>query len=138
MDTSEVSITHLADLPLYRWEKPYELWRKVDFDLPKTNCKFVEEKVSLRAARTPSSKVGLETTGFEWLWHESKHLPKPDFELLDGDQILRPYLEETQRLCMDLFGAEQVVITDWTVGVLSVSMALSYCVTRRAHSVSAS
>ena len=104
------SIEQLADLDLYKKEKPYcVLVSSEDYldGVPTDNLKFERhENILVRDIRDHMHKYLLETSGFTVVTHESR---VSDFKSLSG---LQRYQEETQDVLLDWFQAERVVTWD--------------------------
>jgi hypothetical protein len=115
--TMTVSINHLSDLPLYENVKPYEIVLPIlPAGVPQSNFHFTSHKIDLHDIRNGETDFGLETTGFEPIYHKSQCLPA--FKDLDASdekaiEVAAPYLDETGRLAQDKLRAEKVVIMDW-------------------------
>jgi hypothetical protein len=112
-----VSLTHLADIPLWKHEKPYQVDIKgLDPNVPRTNCVYTEPQVKIQDGRAAGVAFSLDTTGFVYLKHNSKFLPTIA-QLKEHDQTaaFAPYLRETMDLIKAHTGAEMVVAIDWRV-----------------------
>jgi hypothetical protein len=112
------TLTYLSDLSIYENEKVYEIWSTdVPSKLPKTNSEFTNRKgVLIEDVRSHKIDLGLDTTGFEWIQHESQTLPTPSSLLLPkSSDTLAPYLQECIALVKERTGAEMVICFDWRV-----------------------
>jgi hypothetical protein len=110
----EISLAYLADLPLYKKQKLYELWRIEVPELSKTNCIYEDRKVLVHDVRCCPSETGLGRTGFEFLSHESNFSQLIKSEASSMSAVQR-YLEETVALVKKQMGAEMVIVYDWRV-----------------------
>ena len=111
-----VELNHLADLPLWEKEKPYELNVDLPPGVPYTNCEYTRHEVDIRDLRTSDTELGFDTTGFKYIKHSSQCLPPFD-GLGDesDDSAVVPYLAETIKLVQEQLEAEKVVAIDWRV-----------------------
>jgi hypothetical protein len=128
-----ISLTYLDDLPQYELEKPYEVWVPVVGDVPKSNCHFTEHHdIPVHNIRDyDNSAFTLDTSGFQYLSHESHHLP--DSKVLtgpEGEQSVIPYLEETAQLVKDILQAKKVFTYDWRVSILFLCFVCKVVVDR--------
>jgi hypothetical protein len=113
----EVGLTHLADIPLWKHEKPYQVDIKgLDPKIPRTNCLYTEHQVKILDGRAGGTAFGLDTTGFVYLKHSSKFLPTiSQLREPDPTAAFTPYLRETMELVREHTGAEKVITIDWRV-----------------------
>lgn len=113
----EFKLNHLADLPLWETEKPYELnLTDLNSELPRTNCKYTQHNVHIRDVRGLRMQPSLETTGFQFVKHVSNNLPL--FEDLSDETsnlAVVPYLQETINLVKQHLNAEKAFAIDWRV-----------------------
>lgn len=122
VDDINTKLNHLSDIPLWEHEKPYELnLADLGVDVPRTNCEYTQHEVCIRDVRSLSAQPSLDATGFQFLNHVSKHLPR--FEDLSGERdnsAVAPYLQETIDLVKAQLNVEKVFAIDWRVrGFLS-------------------
>lgn len=113
----DVKLNHLADLPLWDVEKPYELnINSLNSEIPRTNCKYTQHTVRVRDIRALHVQPSFETMGFQFVKHVSKFLP-PFEELGDetNTSAVIPYLEETVGLVKTHLNAEKAFAVDWRV-----------------------
>lgn len=112
-----VQLNHLADIPLWKKEKPFELnLTGLNSQEPRTNCEYTQQNVGIRDLRTLSLEPSIDTTGFKFIKHVSTCLPS--FETLsnEGDSsAIVPYLEETVDLVKNELHAEKAFAIDWRV-----------------------
>lgn len=119
VDDINTKLNHLADIPLWEHEKPYELnLSDLSVDVPRTNCKYTQHQVCIRDVRSLSTQPSLDTTGFQFLKHVSKLLP-PFEDLSDetNNLAVAPYLQEIIDLVKAQLNAEKVFAVDWRVRV---------------------
>ncbi|KUJ15022.1 uncharacterized protein LY89DRAFT_736082 [Mollisia scopiformis] len=107
---TKARLTHLADLGIYKHEKPYELWVNAEPEIPRTNCKFVDHDVPIEDVRSNSTLSNIDKTGVKFLSHKSAYSfeeGRPHQDNMAG------YLAESTELLKAELGAEKVFIFDW-------------------------
>lgn len=116
-DQPMVSFHFISDLSLYENEKPFEIWRETEPNVPKSNCEFQQlDGIKLHNMRTTDLRFDYDTTGF-------KHLHAPSTASLRGidcaenedNPRLNAYLEETITLAKAQFSSDEVICFDWRV-----------------------
>jgi hypothetical protein len=126
--TTLASLNHLKDDPLYRIERPYEVWLdEVPKGLLKTNVKFeLYHNVPVVDARS----VGLDTfsieeQGFQFFPQDFPH----QFTISGSDaansspeqrQAILGYLDYMGDFLCESLGAERAVCYDWRVSICSL------------------
>jgi hypothetical protein len=115
------SLSFIADLPLYRSLKPFEIIGLSKEEVPdehKTNIVYeTHDTVSISDARTTDEALSLETCGFSWVQHRSFYVPDiTPFVLLDESHIvMQKFLQETIEVAQKILSASHVFIYDWRV-----------------------
>jgi hypothetical protein len=114
MPDISTSIEHLADLELYKTEKPYAvILRQSDWNesIVTNNLQFeLHNNVVVKDIRGRENEFALDTHGFAIMHHRSS---LSQFETWDD---VRYYQKETQQFLTKLFDAERVVTYDVKVG----------------------
>lgn len=113
----DASFVFLADLPVHKTEKPYEIWCESDPQFPKSNCVFEEHNhIRVDDMRQFDHGFGYENYGFRPVyWPSSANLKGNDCTSSDGSGKLMHYLQETASLVQNEFVAEKVICFDWRV-----------------------
>jgi hypothetical protein len=112
----EVTMSFLSELPIYKTEKPFDIYREVPAGVPTSNCEFEEHNnIKAQNAREVQSSLGLDITGFKLLKAPSKvDISSIDFQDRASSSIME-YLRETISLVKDELGADRVLCFDWRV-----------------------
>lgn len=107
------SLEFLADLPMYKNEKPYQIfphinsgWKAEDPALK--NMEWQSHNVRIHDMRGVP-ELGLEKSAFEVVEHVSASVAA-----WNPDKI-SAYLQETETLLKSFFGAEVIICYDYTV-----------------------
>jgi len=110
MPDISTSVEHLADLELYKTEKPYAvILRLSDWNesIVTNNLQFKRhENIIVKDIRGKENEFTLDTQGFTILQHKSS---LSQFETWDA---IRSYQKETEEFLTNWFAAEQVVTYD--------------------------
>jgi hypothetical protein len=114
----QTNLTFLADLSLYKKEKPYVIsLTTLDPKVPLTNCKFVNKQVLIRDARKLEACCSFDTTGFMYISHSSHFaIQLKDADGGFNDDLVYSYLQETIELMKEQFGTGDILVIDWRVG----------------------
>jgi len=112
MATLKGEMDFLADLPLYKTQKPYLILPKVEdgwaVDDPRlTNLKWISYRVPIHDMR--GGDFNLDTAGFQQVDHESANL------VFDTIASKEAYMLETEAMLRDLLKAEFVKCYDSVV-----------------------
>ncbi|KAI1410378.1 hypothetical protein F5Y13DRAFT_192240 [Hypoxylon sp. FL1857] len=104
----QTTIDFIADLPIYKEEKPFFLHPSgsVDVDIDDINTTNVEwdtQSVTVHSMRNKDD-VGLEKTGFCYIEHDSKYIPSAGM----NTELVEKYRKEGEDLLQSLFNAELV------------------------------
>jgi hypothetical protein len=111
-----ISLTFLADSPIYQREKLYEIWQETDADVPKTNCEFVEQPdVVVNNMRIVADQLDFESTGFNYLKAPSSVKLSGADCTSDDNAKVHQYLMETIQLVKSEMSADDVICFDWRV-----------------------
>jgi hypothetical protein len=102
------SIDHLADIPLYKTEKPYFVMPsatdQIEEDFATSNLEFERhDNIHFSDVRGCEDEFNLETSGFQIIPHVAKNL------VLDSVDQLEAYKTEIEVWLKELFGAEHIV-----------------------------
>ena len=120
----EATLEFLADIPLWKEERPYQIFFKTDGAVSDSNCHFeTHSGVHIEDVKALTWKPTLETDGFELVTtHYQKNLSIPNFEDPSKMQsVVIPYLQLTRSFLKSRLGAEDVICFDWRVRSLSVT-----------------
>lgn len=117
-------LNHLSDLPLYREEKPYEVWiEKIEEGVPRSNVRFqAVEDVPLQDIRDlPQVDLPtLEEHGFEVFYSAFPPGCNINSSADVGDkpeqrEAMQKYLEGTTQALVDHYNGKKAVCYDWRV-----------------------
>lgn len=111
------TLKYLADLPLYRVEKPYSLYGFPEDVTPKSNCEFeIRSDITVQNARGREKDFTLEGCGFEFHTTPSKcRLTAKVFENQSERNTVWQYLNETIDHVRSQLKADKVLCFDWRV-----------------------
>ena len=107
---NHVQLQYLAPLKLYETVKPYSLASSGSCTLPRTNIQTAAyDIVEISDIRGQLSEFSLETSGFEYLKHETKCT-------FDSKQAIEEdYVDEMAEVLKKRLSARSVYIFDYTV-----------------------
>ncbi|KAI1079849.1 hypothetical protein F5B20DRAFT_581002 [Whalleya microplaca] len=110
-----VSFHFISDLPQYKGEKLYEIWRDTEPGIAKSNCEFaLVEHVKLQDMRNANTEFEFDTTGFRSVHAPSKSgLRGADCQNEGHNARLDAYLQECISLAKSQFNASNVICFDW-------------------------
>lgn len=114
----EATLEFLADIPLWKEERPYQIFFKTDGAVSDSNCHFeTHSGVHIEDVKALTWKPTLETDGFELVTtHYQKNLSIPNFEDPSKMQsVVIPYLQLTRSFLKSRLGAEDVICFDWRI-----------------------
>lgn len=114
------SLTFLADLDLYRGEKPYVVTGlSSEFPQEKLSNMIFEthQAVPVQDSRVAQEDFSLDKHGFIWIKSASEYAHKTHaFEdPMAGQDVVLTYLEETIAIVQKVTKAERVLAFDWRV-----------------------
>ena len=116
-----ISRRFIADLLVYRKEKPYELWlQKIPEGATQTNVVWVDTP-GIKISDMREHSVGLESTGFTYINSPSSCLPRfavPNGEgisTLLKDTTVEAYLTEAMAVVKKELGDDILFVQDWRV-----------------------
>ncbi|KAK4152909.1 hypothetical protein C8A00DRAFT_34364 [Chaetomidium leptoderma] len=113
----EVSLRFLADIPLWRDEKPYELFvSDAGTGMPKSNSQYSDHaSIRMHDIRPVRHDFSIDRQGVEFAQHGFTLQPSAaDFE--DPDKVptvVIPCFAETREFLQAHLGAEKAVCIDW-------------------------
>lgn len=116
--TSNISphINFIADLPKYKFEKPFSTHRSLTAPLnlekrkATNNLTLLHQSVKVCSMRG-NDNISLDRSGFCYIEHKSKHLPSSVISL-DSTSL---YRKETEELLASFFDAELTLCYDLQV-----------------------
>jgi len=115
MPAVSIDLSFIADLPLYKEEKPFLVLlppgATLDPSISRTNLEYETHEVSLRNIRE-APKASIEETGFEVLNHKTK-VPFAEDITANEFPIVDAYKKETEELLKTTFGAVHVFCYDF-------------------------
>ena len=128
------SLNHLANIPLWKQEKPFELWTEA---IPhglnrRTNVQFESiGGVLIKDVRDlpEHAKPKLDREGFEYLHHPFPVLKLRDVENINEDENKRAamteYISAMATLLRDHFKGRKAICYDWRVRWKLILMKIS-------------
>ena len=117
---TQASLNYLAPLPQWDDIKPYEISGRVAPGQQKNNLEFVPQVVEVHDARDWGDKFALDTTGFEWVSHNTT-------EGLDTDASVTRYVEELEAFLGKYLEADMVLTFQYQVCALGKGSILETC-----------
>ncbi|KAI8660069.1 Amidase domain-containing protein [Fusarium keratoplasticum] len=105
---TQASLNYLAPLPQWDDIKPYEISGRVAPGQQKNNLEFVPQVVEVHDARDWGDKFALDTTGFEWVSHNTT-------EGLDTDASVTRYVEELEAFLGKYLEADMVLTFQYQI-----------------------
>lgn len=115
------TLSFIAESPIYRDVKPFEIIGLSKEEVPdeqKTNIVYeTQSAVSVTDIRSIEESPALDSNGFTWIRHTSKHLadPKPFNSANDDHGTVEAFLEETVAMMKETLRASSVYVYDWRV-----------------------
>ncbi|KAK4864957.1 hypothetical protein LT330_001580 [Penicillium expansum] len=116
-------LSHLRDDPIYKTERPYEIWADdIADNVPRTNVRldYVPD-CPLTDVRTVENKPELDTSGFEWMKQDFpfqtglRTVDDVEMQIEEQRAVLDNYLSTMSEFLRQRLGCEKVVCWDWRV-----------------------
>ncbi|KAJ5959310.1 uncharacterized protein N7479_006460 [Penicillium vulpinum] len=116
-------LSHLCDDPIYKTERPYEIWADdVADNVPRTNVRleYIPD-CPLTDIRTVENKPVLETSGFEWMKQDFpfqtglRTVDDVEIQMEEQGPVLDNYLSTMSEFLKQRLGCQKVVCWDWRV-----------------------
>ena len=113
-ETVTAEIQYLKRLPLYRKEKPFQLFVPVAADTRSTNLEFEAKEHTFEDVRGREDIFSLDEHGFQFGVHPTKLDP----ELFgDRDAVETRYFDEVKEILREIEGGyDEIFLFDWRVG----------------------
>lgn len=117
------ALRYLKEDPIFEKEVPYELFGHPNQPSERiTNCHYVLRKgVVVHDVRDSNEAFTLESTGFKYVKHQTKHPLKAEYfekvgNTYKSDDVVTAYLEESIAVLKEQLGIDKVICFDWRVG----------------------
>jgi len=114
------ALRYLKEDPIFEKDVPYELFGHPNQPSERiTNCHYVlREGVVVHDVRDSNEAFTLESTGFKYVKHQTKHPLKAEYfekvgNTYKSDDVVTAYLEESIAVLKEQLGIDKVICFDW-------------------------